>query len=220
MSYYNIFTRKGDRMLELRNKWEPFLTYGQKVEVQRNKVIYSQGEEGRGFYYLSKGEVKITLLSDKGDERIINIVPTGMLFGEHGVQQEPYLTSAITISSSVYYYFSDAALSNVCKEHPHAATVYTNSLIYKFRILAEIIDLLDSPVEQQLAYYLLKLVQENGMASMNQTSFAKYIGTSRITVNKIIQKWKQQDYIQLSQRQIVIIDMDKMREIANHKELA
>jgi CRP/FNR family cyclic AMP-dependent transcriptional regulator len=205
-------------MLELRYKWEPFLTYGQKVEVQRNKVIYSQGEAGRGFYYLSKGEVKITLLSDKGDERIINIVPTGMLFGEHGVQQEPYLTSAITTSTCVFYFFSDEVLSQICKDHPHAATVYTNSLIYKFRLLAEIIDLLDSPVEQQLAYYLLKLVEENGKASMNQTSFAKYIGTSRITVNKIIQKWKHQGYIQLSQRQIVITEMDKMKEIANHRE--
>jgi CRP/FNR family cyclic AMP-dependent transcriptional regulator len=205
-------------MLELRYKWEPFLTYGQMIEVQKNKVIYSQGEAGRGFYYLSKGEVKITLLSDKGDERIINIVPTGMLFGEHGVQQEAYLTSAITTSPCVFYYFSDEALSQICKEHPHAATVYTNSLIYKFRLLAEIIDLLDSPVEQQLAYYLLKLVEENGKASMNQTSFAKYIGTSRITINKIIQKWKQQGYIQLSQRQIVIVDMDKMKQIANHRE--
>lgn len=205
-------------MLELRYKWEPFLTYGQKVEVQKNKVIYSQGEAGRGFYYLSKGEVKITLLSDKGDERIINIVPTGMLFGEHGVQQEAYLTGAIATSPCVFYFFSDEALAQICKDHPHAATVYTNSLIYKFRILAEIIDLLDSPVEHQLAYYLLKLVEENGKASMNQTSFAKYIGTSRITVNKIIQKWKHQGYIQLSQRQILITDMDKMKEIANHRE--
>jgi CRP/FNR family cyclic AMP-dependent transcriptional regulator len=205
-------------MIELRYKWEPFLKYGQKIEVQRNKVIYSQGEVGRGFYYLSKGEVKITLLSDKGDERILNIVPTGMLFGEHGVQQEPYLTGAITMTPCDIYFFSDEVLSQICKEHPHASTVYTNSLIYKFRILAEIIFLLDSPVEQQLAYYLIKLVEENGKASMNQTSFAKYIGTSRITVNKIIQKWKQNGYISLNKRQIVIIDMAKMKEIANHRE--
>lgn len=201
-------------MLNLRYSWEPFLKYGQKFEMGKNKVIYRQGETGRGFYYLSKGEINITLLSDKGDERIINIVPTGMLFGEHGVQREPYLTSAITTSSTVFHYFSDEALAAVCKEHPHAATVYTDSLIYKFRILAEIISLIDSPVEQQMAHYLLKLVQENGNVSMNQTSFARYIGTSRITINKVIQKWKQEGFIQLNEREIVILDMDRMNAIA------
>ncbi|MDF0726516.1 Crp/Fnr family transcriptional regulator [Cytobacillus sp. S13-E01] len=191
------------------------MKYGQSFETEKNKIIYRQGETGRGFYYLSKGEMKITLLSDKGDERIINVVPPGMLFGEHGVQQEPYLTSAITTCPSTIYYFSDEVMAAICKEHPDAAPIYTDSLIYKFRILAEIISLIDSPVEQQMGYYLLKLVEENGNVPMNQTALAKYIGTSRITVNKVLQKWKQLEYIKLSNRKIVIIDTDKIRAIAN-----
>lgn len=202
-------------MLTLRYAWKPFLKYGQILEMEKNKVVYHQGETGRGFYYLKKGEIKITLLSDKGDERIINVVPPGMLFGEHGVQQEPYLTTAMTTCPCTVYYFSDENLLHVCKDHPQAATIFTNSLIYKFRILAEIISLIDSPVEQQMAYYLIKLVQENGNVPMNQTSLARYIGTSRITVNKVIQKWKQDEYIELHNRQIIIKDMDKMKEIAN-----
>ncbi|WP_396654874.1 Crp/Fnr family transcriptional regulator [Mesobacillus jeotgali] len=59
------------------------------VEFEKNKVVYLQGEAGRGIYYLKKGEIKVTLLSDKGDERIINMVPPGMLFGEHGVHGKP-----------------------------------------------------------------------------------------------------------------------------------
>lgn len=203
-------------MNDLRYRWEPYLSYGQLFEVEKNKVIYHQGEAGRGIYYLKSGEIKITLLSDKGDERIINIVPPGMLFGEHGVHGEPYLTSGTTTCSSIIYYFSDESIASICKEHPGAAGIYTDSLIYKFRTLAEIIAHLDSPVEQQMAFYLLKLVQENGNASMNQTTFSKYIGTSRITVNKIIQKWKQKGYIELHKREIIIQDFEKVRAIANH----
>ncbi|WNF24949.1 hypothetical protein [Mesobacillus jeotgali] len=98
-----------------------------------------------------------------------------------------HLTSGTTTCPSLVYYFSDDVIAAICKNHPEAAGIYTDSLIYKFRTLAEIIAHLDSPVEQQMAFYLLKLVQENGNASMNQTAFSKYIGTSRITVNKIIQ---------------------------------
>ncbi|MFD2443768.1 Crp/Fnr family transcriptional regulator [Bacillus sp. CGMCC 1.16607] len=203
-------------MLNLRYKWKPFLKYGQIFDVEKNKVIYRQGETGRGIYYLSKGEIKINLLSDKGDERIINVVPPGMLFGEHGIGQEPYLTGAVSTRPSVIYRFSDEDISQICKEHPEAATIYTNSLIYKFRTLAEIISLIDSPVEQQMAYYLLKLYHENGNVPMNQTSLAKYIGTSRITVNKVIQKWKQESFIELSNRQIIIKDMEKIKTLANY----
>ena len=206
-------------MQVLRYLWEPYLSYGQLFEFEKNKVVYLQGEAGRGIYYLKKGEIKGTLLSDKGDERIINMVPPGMLFGEHGVHGEPYLTSGTTTCLSTVYYFSDDVIATICKNHPEAAGIYTDSLIYKFRTLAEIIAHLDSPVEQQMAFYLLKLVQENGNASMNQTAFSKYIGTSRITVNKIIQKWKQNGYIELKKREIIIIDFHKIRAIASHHHL-
>lgn len=206
-------------MQVLRYLWEPYLPYGQLFEFEKNKVVYLQGEAGRGIYYLKKGEIKVTLLSDKGDERIINMVPPGMLFGEHGVHGEPYLTSGTTTCSSTVYYFSDDVIATICKNHPEAAGIYTDSLIYKFRTLAEIIAHLDSPVEQQMAFYLLKLVQENGNASMNQTAFSKYIGTSRITVNKIIQKWKQNGYIELKKREIIIIDFQKIRAIASNQHV-
>ncbi|AZV41134.1 Crp/Fnr family transcriptional regulator [Peribacillus asahii] len=200
-------------MLNLRYTWSPFLTYGQLIKVKENTVIYHQGEDGKGFYYLSNGEIQITILSDKGEERTVNYVPEGMLFGENGINNEPYSTTAITASPSVLYYFSDEALLKVCKEHPNAATIFTNSLIYKFRLLAEIITLLDSPIEQQMAHYLLKLVNENGKFAINQTAFARYVGTSRITVNKIIQKWVKNDIIKLSSQTIDIIDINKIREI-------
>lgn len=205
-------------MKELRYRWKPFLKYGQRVEVGKNKVIYRQGDQGRGFYYLSDGEINITLLSDKGDERIINVVPPGMLFGEHGIHEEPYLTSATTAFPSVIYFFSEDAFEAISKENPDAIVIYTDSLIYKFRTIAEILSLIESPVEQKMAYYLLKLYDENENASMNQTAFAKYLGISRITVNKVIQKWKQENTISMKSRKLIINDFSKLQAIASNEE--
>lgn len=200
-------------MKSLRYSWRPFLKYGKKLEFIENEIVYHQGSEGKGFFYLSKGGIKITLLSHEGVERTVNYVPEGMLFGEHGVRNEPYLTSAISNCQSEIYFFSDEALVMICKEHPEAACIFTNSLIYKFRILAEIIAFLNSPIEQQMAHFLLKLVSENGNFSIDQTSFARYIGTSRITVNKILNKWKNQQWIQISNRTIDILEIDRLKEL-------
>ncbi|MEH7303016.1 Crp/Fnr family transcriptional regulator [Neobacillus drentensis] len=200
-------------MKNLRYAWSPYIKYGKKLQTEENSVVYHQGSEGRGFFFLSSGGIKITLLSQEGVERTVNYVPEGMLFGEHGARKENYLTSAITTCPSVIYHFSDEALITICTEHPEAACIFTNSLIYKFRILAEIISFLNSPVEQQMAHYLLKLINENGSFSIDQTSFARYIGTSRITVNKILNKWKNQKLIRLSNRTIDILDINHLKNI-------
>ena len=64
-----------------------------------------------------------------------------------------------------------------------------------------------------MAHYLLKLVKENEEFPFNQTSFARYVGTSRITVNKIIQKWSKEKWIELSNQNIYIKNISKLKEI-------
>jgi len=183
------------------------------IKLEENTTIYYQGEVGKGFYYLDKGSVKITLLTEKGAERTVNYVPEGMLLGENGINKEPYLTTAVTTAPSVLYYFNNETTLKIYEKEPKAVILFTNSLLYKFRLLAEIITFLNLPVEQQMAHYLLKLVKENEEFPFNQTSFARYVGTSRITVNKIIQKWSKEKWIELSNQNIDIKNISKLKEI-------
>jgi len=203
-------------MADLRFQWTPYLIHGKKIETVKHTTIYRQGDVGTGFYYLDKGSVKITLLSENGHERSIDYIPLGGLFGEHGAYKGSYLTSAITTAASVIYFFSDEVLSRICQDHPQAAVIFTNSQIYKLRLLAEIISFTDSPIEQQMANFLLKLavVHEDNHIPIDQTSFARYIDTSRITVNKILQKWRQQGLIELSERGAIrVVDLQSLRGI-------
>lgn len=201
-------------MLELRYTWKPFLHMGKKCDIPKNVVIYHQGESGKGFYYLESGAVKVSILSDKGDERIVNYVPEGMLLGEHGIKKQgSYLTTAITTASSTLYFFSQENFSTICANNPDAINIFVHSLIYKFRTLADVVSLLDCEVEQQIAYYLLKLLHDNGGVFVNQTSLSQYVGASRITVNKILQKWKQAGWIQIAGREIHILNHKKIEAI-------
>lgn len=200
----------------LRYQWTPYLLYGKKIEMGKHTTIYHQGDVGTGFYYLDKGSVKITLLSENGHERSIDYIPTGGLFGEHGAYNGTYLTSAITTSPSVIYFFSDEVLSRICQDHPQSAVIFTNSQIYKLRLLAEIIAFTDSPIELAMANYLLKLITVHGSnhIPIDQLSFARYIDTSRMTVNKTLQKWRQQGLIELSERSAIrVVDVEGLRGI-------
>ncbi len=98
------------------------------IKLEENTTIYYQGEVGKGFYYLDKGSVKITLLTEKGAERTVNYVPEGMLLGENGINKEPYLTTAVTTAPSVLYYFTNEATLKIYGEEPKAVILFTNSL--------------------------------------------------------------------------------------------
>ena len=52
----------------MRYEWEPYLKYGYKKNVAKNETLFSQGEEGSGFYYVAEGKVSIRLLSRRQGE--------------------------------------------------------------------------------------------------------------------------------------------------------
>ncbi|MFY0544572.1 Crp/Fnr family transcriptional regulator [Brevibacillus sp. H7] len=206
-------------MQESRYAFEPFLSWGQRRCYKKHATVFCQGELGKGFYYLHDGEIHIRLVSNKGDERIIDFVSPGELLGEQGIKKEPYFTTALVTKPSVLYFFSDEAFQRLCQEHTEAADLLINSLIQKQRYLAEIVSIQDNPVEQQLAYFLCKLFkkQQNETIVINQTSLSLYAGTSRITVYKILQQWEKNGIVTVSNRTIRIHHVEQLHAIMNAK---
>lgn len=195
--------------------WEPFISYGKKRQVKKNAILYRQGEIGSGFYYLDQGEVKIKLLSDKGDERIIDYISPGELLGEQGIKGEAYFTTASVTKTSTLFYFSNEAFQQICKDHPTAANIIMNSIIRKVRLLAKTVSLQNSSMEHQMAHFLYKLYKKHRKTDLtiDQTSLAHYIGTSRVTVYKILQQWKTREIITITNRKIHLIDVEKLQSI-------
>lgn len=200
--------------MELRYSWQPYLNFGQRLTVKKNIYIYHQQDEGKGFYYLGEGNIRISVSFSEGVERTINYVPEGMLFGEHGIYNDPYLTTACTVNSCVIYYFSDSAFIQICNAFPDAKHIFTKSLLFKFRIVAEVLSFTSSPAEQQIAHFLIKLIKENGEdIPLNQTALANYIGVSRISVNKTLNNWKRSGIIDISSNCIKVKELQKLKDL-------
>lgn len=201
-------------MDQSRYAWEPYLSYGEKRTYPKDTVVCRQGEEGEGFYYICQGYVKSTLLSERGDERILSFLPPGMIFGETGINHHPYLGNSTTATPCTLYHFSSKTFKELCRLNPQAGIWLTHSLISNFRKLSETIQVLDGPIEQQMAHYLTRIVVETEAIPLDQTSMAKDLGTSRVTVNKVMQKWKSKGLIDFSNRMVQIIDRDWFHQTA------
>jgi CRP/FNR family cyclic AMP-dependent transcriptional regulator len=153
--------------------------------------------------------------SDNGDERIIDYISPGELLGEQGIKGEAYFTTASVTKPSTLFYFSNEDFQKICMDHPSAADIIMNSIIRKVRLLAETVSIQNNSMEHQMAHFLYKLYLKNGKTdiSIDQTSLANYIGTSRVTVYKIIKQWKAKDIIIMTNGKIQLIDVEKLKTI-------
>jgi CRP/FNR family cyclic AMP-dependent transcriptional regulator len=66
--------------------WEAFLAgiAGGKTDLEygTNRNIFCQGQPADSVFYLRRGKVKLSVLSDQGKEAIVAILGPGEFFGE------------------------------------------------------------------------------------------------------------------------------------------
>src|ERR1700676_3343838 len=52
------------------------------LEFQKNQNVFAQGDVADTVFYIQKGKVKLTVLSDQGKEAVVGILGPGQFFGE------------------------------------------------------------------------------------------------------------------------------------------
>jgi CRP/FNR family cyclic AMP-dependent transcriptional regulator len=52
------------------------------AEYRENQVVYRQGDPADSVFYVQKGKVKVTVISEQGKEAVIAVLGMGNFFGE------------------------------------------------------------------------------------------------------------------------------------------
>lgn len=194
--------------------WSQYLSYAEKRTYKRKTILFRQGDEVGGFYFLQEGKVVISVIRQDGFERIIDFVYPGSLIGEQMIYSKASFTTAKLQVDSTLYYFSERQFELLCKEHPEVSHEFGNSLIQKIRLLANNNSILNAPIDVQLAFFLMNLYEKNGSnrININQTSLANYIGKSRVAVWKVLKEWKDEEILEVNKQSFVIKDIEKLKD--------
>ncbi|RXT08191.1 Crp/Fnr family transcriptional regulator [Ammoniphilus sp. CFH 90114] len=193
--------------------WDILLKYASRRFLKKKTTIYNQGDVGEGFYYIDKGAVKIVSLSSGGG-RILDIAGPGTLIGEQVLDDKPYFSSAIAIEDTVVYYFSRDTYRTLVKEHPELVIFFANLVILKVRMLINEINLKPLTSEYQVAYSLLKLAEscKKMEIDISQQELADFTGLTRITIYKIMKKWKEEEWIDIQNRKLLIRKPEALKQ--------
>jgi CRP/FNR family cyclic AMP-dependent transcriptional regulator len=178
---------------------------GKTVErYVKNQKIFSQGEIADTVFYIQKGKVKITVLSEHGKEAVVGIVAEGQFFGEgclEGLELRTATSQAME-ECLITSITKNAMLAALSKEPKFSAFFIAYLLSRNSRIEDDLIDQLFNSSERRLARLLLLLANfgkegagEPIAVTLSQETLAEMIGTTRSRVSFFMNKFRKKGFI-------------------------
>jgi CRP/FNR family cyclic AMP-dependent transcriptional regulator len=177
---------------------------GRTVErYRKNQKIFSQGDIADTVFFIQRGKVKITVLSEHGKEAVVGIFGEGQFFGE-GCLRGGELRSATSHAMEECLITSitrSAMLATLSKEPKFSSFFMAYLLRRNSRIEDDLIDQLFNSSERRLARLLLLLANfgENDAkpiaVTLSQETLAEMIGTTRSRVSFFMNKFRKKGFI-------------------------
>jgi CRP/FNR family transcriptional regulator, cyclic AMP receptor protein len=169
------------------------------LEFDKGQNIYEQGEVADTVYYIQKGKIKITVLSDQGKEAVVGVLEPSQFFGEGCMNGHRLrISTATTLEHCVITAITKSAMIATLHEEPIFSELFTAYLLTRnSRVEADLIDQLFNSSERRLARMLLLLAnfgKERGpqpiSPNISQETLAEMIGTTRARVSFFMNKFR------------------------------
>jgi CRP/FNR family cyclic AMP-dependent transcriptional regulator len=178
---------------------------GKTIEkYKKNQKIFSQGDAADAVFFIQKGKVKITVLSEHGKEAVVGIFAAGQFFGEACLDGAELRTATgEALEDCVITSIAKAVMFAILDEEPKFSAFFLAYLLSRnSRIEDDLIDQLFNSSERRLARLLLLLAdfgKGGGTApipvTLSQDTLAEMIGTTRSRVSFFMNKFRKKGFI-------------------------
>ena len=169
------------------------------LEFHKNQNVFAQGEVADTIFYIQKGRVKLTVLSEQGKEAVVGILERGQFFGEGCLNGHPLRIATITaMEECVITSITKEAMIALLHTEPKFSEMFMAYLLTRnSRVEEDLIDQLFNSSEKRLARLLLLLAHfgKEGNPqpinpSISQETLAEMIGTTRSRVSFFMNKFR------------------------------
>lgn len=174
------------------------------ADYKKNQVVFSQGDPADALFYIQKGRVKLTVVSQQGKEAVIGLVGLHDFFGETCLLGQPLrLKTAIAMSDSQIVRLEKTRTIRVLHDEPAFSELLLAHLLSRnIRLEEDLVDQLFNSSEKRLARVLLLLANfgkdgtpEPVIAKVSQEMLAEMIGTTRARVNHFMNEFRKRGLI-------------------------
>ena len=168
------------------------------------QVVFSQGDPADAVFYIQKGKLKISVVSEQGKEAVVAMLGPKEFFGEGCLAgQTKRISTAVTMSAAVISRIEKSTILRLIHEEPEFSELFIAHLLGRaIRVEADLIDQLFNSSEKRLARLLLLLANfgkesdpEPMIAKISQETLAQMIGTTRARVSFFMNKFRKLGFI-------------------------
>ena len=190
---------------------------------KKGEMIFLEGDEGKGFFIVMGGKVKIFKVSPDGKEQILHIFGPGEPFGEVPVfSGQAFPANAEAITESRLLFFPRATFVERITTTPSLALNMLAVLSMRLRqFTVQIENLSLKEVPNRLAAYLIHLADEQGTRdavrlNISKGQLASLLGTIPETLSRAFAKMAGQNLIEVHNRNIRLICREDIEALAGN----
>ena len=174
-------------------------------KYRKDQTVFSQGEIADAVFYIQKGKVKLTVVSELGKEAVIAILGPGQFFGEACLNGHALrIATTRAIDECVITRVEKVTMIATIHNEPDFSELFMSYLLTRSsRIEEDLIDQLFNSSEKRLARLLLLLANfgkegrpEPIIGKFSQETLAEMIGTTRSRVSFFMNKFRKLGFIE------------------------
>jgi CRP/FNR family transcriptional regulator, cyclic AMP receptor protein len=173
-------------------------------KYRKDQVVFSQGDLAEAVFYIQKGKVKVTVVSDQGKEAVVALLGAAEFCGEGCLAGQPRRMATVTaMTDCTIMRLDKTRIIRVLHDEPGFSEVFISHLLARtIRVQEDLVDQLFNSSEKRLARLLLLLANfgkegrpEPIIAKISQETLAEMIGTTRSRVSFFMNKFRRLGFV-------------------------
>lgn len=204
-----------DRLEDIVNRGKP---------VQKGHTVYHQDQEFSAVYAVRVGCVKTLRTTQDGKEQVTGFYFPGEIFGMDGISKNRHTNSATALETSAVCEIPFDRLQELSTKLPSLQKHFFQLMSSEIASDQELITQLSkNSAEERMAALFLSIStrfsarNQSGLRfrlPMSRGDISNYLGLTVETVSRVLSRLQQAKIIEIDNKEVVILDIDKLRQSA------
>ena len=215
----SLFDRMSDEDLDR------LLAHATARRVVQGDAVFEQGEQAANFFLLLHGRLKVTQVTEDGQQIIVRVVHPGDLFGfAKALQRSDYPGTARAVAESVILAWPTDLWPQFVEQNPRLAVSAMQTIGQRLEEAhTRIREMSTQEVERRVAHAVLRLSRQAGRKEehgvridfpISRQDIAEMTGTTLHTVSRILSAWESRGLVEGGRQKLLIRDLPGLSSLA------
>ena len=188
---------------------------------QAGEQVFRMGDPFRAIFAVRGGMVKTVQTDTRGEEHVLGFYLPGEVVGLNAIYPERFPCDAVALDTAYFCRFSFPAMSALATRMPGLQQQLFRLLSKELGAASMLAG--DHSADQRMAAFLVDLgrrFKARGFSgsrfrlSMSRGDIANYLRLASETVSRVLSRFRQQGWIRVDGREVELIDVGRLDEIA------